>query len=68
VQHLGIAQDVQHPKRGKLTLIGQPMVLERTNSSLRTATPELGEHTDEILGELGLTAPQIADLRRRNVV
>jgi len=68
VQHLGIAQDVQHPKRGKLTLIGQPMVLERTNSSLRTATPELGEHTDESLGERGLTAPQIAELKRRNVV
>jgi crotonobetainyl-CoA:carnitine CoA-transferase CaiB-like acyl-CoA transferase len=68
VQHLGIAQDAPHPTRGKITLIGQPMVLERTNASLRTAPPGLGEHTDEILGEAGLTAKEIEGLRQRKVV
>ncbi len=68
VKHLGIAQDAPHPKRGKITLIGQPMVLERTNSSLRTAPPGLGQHTDEILAELGVDKSTLADLRRRNVV
>jgi formyl-CoA transferase len=68
VRHLGIAQDVAHPKRGKITLVGQPMVLERTNSSLRTAPPERGQHTDDILADLGLGQADIADLRKRNVV
>jgi len=68
VRHLGIAQDVRHPKRGKITLVGQPMVLERTNSSLRTAPPERGEHTEAILAELGVGPDELADLRRRNVV
>jgi crotonobetainyl-CoA:carnitine CoA-transferase CaiB-like acyl-CoA transferase len=35
---------------------------------MATATPALGEHTDEVLGELGLTAGEIADLRARRVV
>jgi crotonobetainyl-CoA:carnitine CoA-transferase CaiB-like acyl-CoA transferase len=68
VKHLGIAQEIAHPKRGKVTLVGQPMVLERTNSSLRTAPPELGQHTDEILGELGMNAEEIAGLRQKHVI
>jgi crotonobetainyl-CoA:carnitine CoA-transferase CaiB-like acyl-CoA transferase len=32
------------------------------------ATPELGEHTEEILAELGYDAPQIAELRGRKIV
>ncbi len=68
VRHLGIAQDVAHPKRGKITLVGQPMVLERTNSSLRSAPPERGQHTEAILAELGVGAEELADLRKRNVV
>ncbi|HEX7939365.1 MAG TPA: CoA transferase, partial [Gemmatimonadaceae bacterium] len=68
VQHLGIAQSVQHPKLGKITLVGQPYVLSRTNASIRTAPPERGEHTDQILTELGVGAAQIADYHKRNVV
>src|SRR6185295_6513110 len=49
VKQLGIAQEVTHPRLGTQTLVGQPMTLSRTNSSLRSATPEHGEHGDEIL-------------------
>jgi formyl-CoA transferase len=68
VKHLGIAQSVKHPKLGTITLVGQPYTLSRTNASIRTAPPERGEHTDEILTELGIDAERIADYRRRNVV
>jgi formyl-CoA transferase len=68
VRHLGIAQSVDSPKLGKLTLVGQPYVLSRTNSSIRTAPPERGEHTDQILGDLGFNADQIAAYHKRNVV
>ncbi len=68
VKHLGIAQAVDSPKLGRIELVGQPVRLERTPSRLATPPPERGQHTDEILGEIGYGADEIADLRRRNVV
>lgn len=68
VEHLGIAQPVQHPKLGTLSLVGQPVTLSRTPSRLETAAPDAGDHTDEILRELGHDAAGIALLRERQVV
>jgi crotonobetainyl-CoA:carnitine CoA-transferase CaiB-like acyl-CoA transferase len=59
---------VEHPSLGTLRLVGPGVNLERTPSGLRSAAPESGEHTDEILRELGLTDEDIADLRRRELV
>lgn len=68
VKHLGMAQPVQHPELGDIELLGQPFTLSRHGSKLRTATPPRGEHTAEVLGELGLSADEIADLQARHVV
>jgi formyl-CoA transferase len=68
VQHLGIAQSVEHPKLGSIKLVGQPFTLSRTDSALSTATPEAGAHTDEILHELGYDDAAIAELRNRRAV
>ena len=68
VQHLGIAQGVDHPKLGRLELVGQAVTLSRTPSRLQTASPEPGEHTDAILEELGYSEADIAGLRERRVV
>jgi crotonobetainyl-CoA:carnitine CoA-transferase CaiB-like acyl-CoA transferase len=68
VRELGIAQPVEHPRLGALQLVGQPVQLSRTPQRLCAAAPERGEHTDEILGELGYDAEQIARLRADNVV
>ena len=68
VKHLGIVQPVEHKTLGRLDLIGQAVTLSRTPSALRTATPERGEHTDAVLGELGYDAAAIARLRREGVV
>jgi crotonobetainyl-CoA:carnitine CoA-transferase CaiB-like acyl-CoA transferase len=68
VRHLGIAQSVLHPVRGETRLIGQPLVLSRTPASLDTASPDPGEHTDEILADLGLDQALIAELRAKRVV
>jgi formyl-CoA transferase len=68
VKHLGMAAPVNHPSRGRIDLIGQPVRFHRTPWQLRTASPEMGEHTDAILAGLGYSEGDIAGLRERAVV
>ena len=68
VKHLGIATPVEHAALGRIEVVGQAVTLSRTPSRLNTASPEAGEHTDAILGELGYSAADIAALRQRNIV
>ncbi len=68
VKHLGMAVPVTHPLLGRTRIVGQGFNLSRTPSEIRTATPECGEHTDEIMHMLGYSDEQIADLRHRTVI
>ena len=68
VRHLGMATDVHHPKFGDTKVVNQAVELCRTPSRIRSATPEKGEHTDEVLRELGYNNEQITGLRQRHVV
>ena len=68
VRHLGMAQPVRHPELGDIELVGQPFTLSGHDNALRTATPERGQDTADVLGELGLSADEIADLTDRHVV
>ncbi|HUY27844.1 MAG TPA: CaiB/BaiF CoA-transferase family protein [Candidatus Binataceae bacterium] len=68
VRHLGIAQPVEHPRLGRLELVGQPVRLSRTDSALKTASPEAGQHSEEILRELGYDDRAIAELRAERVI
>lgn len=54
VRHLGIIQEVTHPKMGSMRIVGSGISLEATPTTIGPA-PMLGEHTDAILAELGLT-------------
>ena len=68
VKHLGIAQDVPNAENRPLRLVGQPVTLSRTPSTMAAPPPEFGEQTDEVLGEFGFTAAEIAGLRQNKVV
>ena len=60
--------DVDHPGHGTVRMTGFPVKLTRTPAHIRRPAPAHGQHTDEILGGLGLTVEALADLRRRGVV
>lgn len=68
VQHLGVAQAVDHPELGRIELVGQAARLSRTPAKLETATPAHGEHTDAILTELGYSTAEIGHLREKRVI
>jgi crotonobetainyl-CoA:carnitine CoA-transferase CaiB-like acyl-CoA transferase len=68
VEHLGMAVEGHHPIRGDVRLVGQPVALSRTPARIETMTPDAGEHTDEVLTELGLTAEEIKRLRDAKIV
>src|SRR5512134_1998859 len=68
VQHLEAAVPVAHPTLGTIRLVNQAVKLSRTPASLATATPERGEHTEEILHELGYGAAAIVRLREARVI
>jgi formyl-CoA transferase len=59
---------VQHPELGEIHLVGQGVNLERTPWAMRSAPPDRGQHTDEVLKEFGYDASQIAEFRDRRVV
>ncbi len=68
IKHIGLAQTVEHPTLGKMELVGQGVNLGTTPVKLRMATPERGQHNDEILKGLGYSEKEIASLKERKVI
>ena len=69
VQALGIARPLAHPLLGDLHVVGQAINLARTpQPPSHRPTPELGEHSDEILRDLGMDAEAIRGLRDNGVI
>jgi len=68
VRHLGTRWDVVHPTLGRIGLVGQPIRSSAASSGVRSVAPTPGQHTDEVLRELGLSTADIAELRESGVV
>ncbi|NKB56850.1 MAG: CoA transferase [Alphaproteobacteria bacterium] len=68
VEHLAMAESVRSDAVGDIELVAQAVKLSRTPSTLAVAPPERGEHTDEILQDLGFGADEISDMHQRNIV
>ena len=63
VEALRLKRSVVHPRLGELDLVAQPCEITGFDREIRTATPDLGEHTHEILGSLGYSAEDIEKLK-----
>ena len=67
VRHLGMVQEVESPRFGKQRLVGQPIIMSRTPSKISRATPRRGEHTEEILAEIGYDKQSLQRLKAEGV-
>lgn len=62
VQHLGLAADMVSQERGPTQVVGQPITLSRTGSSVKHPPPTYSQHTDEILADLGYSSADISKM------
>ncbi len=60
--------EVDHPVIGKMKTLGVPVKLSETPGAVTRAPPTLGQHSDEVLTELGYTPAEIAGFRDANVI
>ncbi|MCX7231505.1 MAG: CaiB/BaiF CoA-transferase family protein [Burkholderiales bacterium] len=68
VRHLGVVAQTTTSDGAPVRVISQPVKLSRTPARVARGAPDWGEQTDEILGELGYSAGEIAALRAANAV
>jgi crotonobetainyl-CoA:carnitine CoA-transferase CaiB-like acyl-CoA transferase len=67
VRHLGILKKITSKHLGEQTLMGQPVTLTRTPSTIARAAPKRGEHSEEILSEIGYDAAAISRMKAAGV-
>jgi crotonobetainyl-CoA:carnitine CoA-transferase CaiB-like acyl-CoA transferase len=68
VKHLGMATPVHSPKLGDIHVVNQAIEMTRTPSKVQSPTPERGQHTDEVLRQIGYSDQEIAGLHERKAV
>jgi crotonobetainyl-CoA:carnitine CoA-transferase CaiB-like acyl-CoA transferase len=64
----GLRQTVEHGTLGPIEVTGPAYHFSATPATIRRAPPALGEHTNEVLRDLGYDAAAIAELRAKGVV
>ncbi|GAC1338035.1 MAG: CoA transferase [Acetobacteraceae bacterium] len=68
IKHLGLATPVDHKRLGRTELVASPVNLSGVSKAIRSATPEKGEHTEDVLRGLGYDDAAIADLRSKGAI
>ena len=68
VRHLGLAQPVTSQERGETELVGQPIIMSRTPSRIAAPPPTAGQHTADILSEVGYSNDEIAAMKASGAI
>jgi crotonobetainyl-CoA:carnitine CoA-transferase CaiB-like acyl-CoA transferase len=68
IQQRGMTVEMPHPQAGSVRLVSSPMKLSATPVQYRRAPPLLGEHTHEVLLEMGLDETEITALSRAKAI
>jgi len=68
VRHLGLAQPVVSQERGPTELVGQPIIMSRTPSHIATPPPLAGQHTADLLAEVGYSEAEIAEMKAAGAI
>jgi crotonobetainyl-CoA:carnitine CoA-transferase CaiB-like acyl-CoA transferase len=68
VREYGFPIEIEHPKMGKMKLVGNAVDMSRTPPKIDQPPPMLGEHTEEVLVSLGYEKGDIASLREKGVI
>ncbi|MDG3040186.1 CaiB/BaiF CoA transferase family protein [Roseicyclus marinus] len=68
VRHLDLAQPVVSQERGETELVGQPIIMSRTPSHIAKPPPLAGQHTAEILTEVGYSEAEIAEMKAAGAI
>jgi len=68
INHRRMIVDVEHPTHGRVRQVGVAIKMSDTPGAIRSAAPMPNEHTEDVLKDLGMTAAEIAELKRKKVV
>ncbi|MGH7081370.1 MAG: CaiB/BaiF CoA transferase family protein [Acetobacteraceae bacterium] len=68
VGHLGMARAVTHPRLGRIELVGSAISLSGVPKEIRSPTPEAGQHTEEVLREVGFSDAEITGMRAEGAI
>jgi crotonobetainyl-CoA:carnitine CoA-transferase CaiB-like acyl-CoA transferase len=60
--------EVDHPRHGPVRLLNNPIKLSKTPAEFRSRAPDFGEHTDQIMRELGYSEEDIASMRKAGTI
>ncbi len=62
VRHMGMVRELEQPGLGTIRMLGFPFAVAGARPAVRRPAPRLGQHTREVLGELGMSASDIGHL------
>jgi formyl-CoA transferase len=68
VRHLGLVEELEHSKAGKMKFVGGPVCFTGLNTEKEIAPPVLGQHTEKILHELGYSRDAVDRLANQGAI
>jgi crotonobetainyl-CoA:carnitine CoA-transferase CaiB-like acyl-CoA transferase len=68
VEHLAMTKPVEHPALGRLDILRNAVRMSGAPATVRTPSPDAGDHTAEVLAELGYPQAEIDRLREQGVI